>query len=91
VATGEYAAAVESIVTIFVVLLVSGVVAGLFGRARDRAMARRIGDEVAARTATDPILLLAELERLRQAGVVSDEEFEQQKARILGSPGPEPV
>jgi hypothetical protein len=54
-------------------------------------MARRIGDEVAARTATDPILLLAELERLRQAGVVSDEEFEQQKARILGSPGPEPV
>lgn len=91
VAAGEYAVAVESIVTIFVVLLVLGVVAGSFGRARDKAMARRIGDEVAARTATDPILLLAELERLRQDGAINDEEFERQKIRILGSPGPESV
>jgi hypothetical protein len=82
---------VKSIVTIFVILLVLGVVAGLFGRARDKALAHRIGDEVVARTETDPVLLLAELERLRQAGAVSDEEFEQQKARILGSPGPESV
>ncbi|NUS00136.1 MAG: hypothetical protein HOV77_03825 [Hamadaea sp.] len=76
----------KTIITIFVVLLVVSVVLGLLGRARDNAMARRIADEVAARMATDPVLLLAELERLRQVGAVNDEEYAQQKARILSSP-----
>lgn len=79
----KYAVFVDTILPLLGALTVFGVVFGLFSRAHDRAQARRIAEEVAARTSHDPVLLLAELQRLREVGAVSDEEFQQQKARIL--------
>jgi len=33
----------------------------------------------------DPVSLLERLAKLRESGAITDEEFQQQKARILGS------
>ncbi|MCP2322300.1 hypothetical protein HDA40_000807 [Hamadaea flava] len=63
----------------------------VLGILRVRWLARRIGEEVADRAAhlapqspPDPVLLLAELQRLHEEGVVTEEEFEREKARIVG-------
>ncbi len=75
--------AMEILVPVIIVLVVISV---LLGIARDSSMARRIGREVnAQRPAEDPVVLLEKLTALRASGALTDEEFEAQKARILGT------
>jgi hypothetical protein len=75
----------------FAILL--AIVAFVLGRSRDAWFARRIGQEVRpypappalppTPTAEDPVVLLEKLQRLREAGALTDIEFESEKARIL--------
>ncbi len=75
--------AMEILVPVIIVLVVISV---LLGIARDSSMARRIGREVnAQRPAEDPVVLLEKLTALRASGALTDEEFQAQKARILGT------
>lgn len=72
---------VEILIPVVIVLVI---VAVLLGRARDSSLAKRIGREVNAQTpGEDPVLLLEKLNRLRQAGALTEAEYEAQKARIL--------
>lgn len=67
------------------VIIVLAIIAFVLGRTRDSWMAKRIGEEVSKADAEDPVVLLEKLQRLREAGALTDEEFEAQKARILGN------
>ncbi|MGN9808978.1 SHOCT domain-containing protein [Micromonospora sp. BQ11] len=66
------------------VIIVLAVVAFVLGRAHDRSLARKIGAEVGGkRSHDDPVVLLEKLHQLREAGALTEAEFETQKARIL--------
>jgi hypothetical protein len=72
---------VEILIPVVIVLVI---VAVLLGRARDSSLAKRIGHEVNAQApAEDPVLLLEKLNQLREAGALTEAEYEAQKARIL--------
>jgi len=67
------------------------IVAFVLGRVHDRSFARRIGYEVRRQDsrvprqepAQDPVVLLEKLHGLREAGALTEAEFEAEKARIL--------
>ncbi len=65
-------------------IFVTVIIAVVLGRARDSSLAKRIGHDVNAQTANeDPVLLLEKLHQLREAGVLTEAEYEAQQARIL--------
>ncbi|GAB4060150.1 SHOCT domain-containing protein [Catellatospora paridis] len=72
------------------VIIVLAVVSFLWGRAHDSWFAKKIGEEVRGQTPprqvsqNDPVVLLEKLHRLKEAGALTDAEYEVQKARILG-------
>jgi hypothetical protein len=66
-------------------IVVLAIIAVALGVLRNAHLARSIGREVNAhRPAEDPVVLLEKLNRLRETGALTEEEFETQKARILG-------
>ena len=70
------------------VVIVLAIIAFALGHARDRSLARKIGEEVGAKqppTGDDPIVLLEKLHRLQLDGALTDEEYERQKKRLLES------
>lgn len=66
------------------VVIVLAVIAFAWGRAADSSLAKKIGREVnVPAPSDDPVLLLEKLNQLREAGAVTEAEYEAQKARIL--------
>jgi hypothetical protein len=69
---------------IVIVAVVLALVAFLLGRAHDSHLARKIGSEMREQApAADPVVLLEKLHELREAGALSEAEYEARKARIL--------
>ncbi len=70
------------------VVIVLAMIAFLLGRIRDASLAKKVGEEVRGRrrppAQDDPVVLLEKLHRLREAGALTEAEYEAQKARILG-------
>lgn len=69
------------------VLIGIGLISARQRHERDLAdrVGRRMGESLQSpRTPDeDPVILLEKLQRLRERGAITDEEFEEQKARIL--------
>jgi hypothetical protein len=65
-------------------VIVLAVTALLLARAHDSSLARKIGSEVRRQaSAEDPVVLLEKLHGLREAGALTEAEYEAEKARIL--------
>ncbi len=80
---------------ILVIIVLLAGVSFAIGMARDSWFARRIGEAarphptlpqqtLPPRLTEDPVVLLEKLQRLREAGALTEAEFDAQKARILG-------
>ncbi|SDZ39044.1 Short C-terminal domain-containing protein [Micromonospora pattaloongensis] len=70
------------------VVIVLAIVSFIWGRARDSSFARKIGEEVGGqRSYDDPVVLLEKLHQLKEAGALTEGEYEAQKARILDKYG----
>ncbi|WP_155371686.1 SHOCT domain-containing protein [Catellatospora vulcania] len=73
------------------VVIVLAILSFILGRAHDSSLARKIGNEVRGQaphgrtSQEDPVVLLEKLHRLKEAGALTDAEYEAQKARILGA------
>lgn len=67
------------------VVILLAIIAFVWGQAHDSRVARKIGEEVGGqRSNDDPVVLLEKLHHLREAGALTEAEYEAQKARILG-------
>ena len=72
----------EGVILVAVVLAIAAFVLGRF---RDNSLARKIGNQVRRRVPSeDPVGLLEKLHELREAGAITEAEYEAEKARILG-------
>ncbi|GAA4565083.1 hypothetical protein GCM10023176_12380 [Micromonospora coerulea] len=66
------------------VIIVLAIVSFIWGRAHDSWFARKIGEEVGGqRSRDDPVVLLEKLHQLKEAGALTEAEYQAQKARIL--------
>ncbi|MEH0938365.1 SHOCT domain-containing protein [Micromonospora psammae] len=69
---------------VILVIIVLAIVSFIWGRLYDSWLARKIGEEVGGqRSHDDQVVLLEKLHRLKEAGALTEAEYEAQKARIL--------
>ncbi|MEH0982048.1 SHOCT domain-containing protein [Micromonospora sp. CPCC 205556] len=69
---------------VILVIIVLVIVSIVWGRVHDSWWARKIGEEVGGqRSHDDQVVLLEKLHQLKEAGALTEAEYEAQKARIL--------